>query len=157
MTHRSRQTFLWTDSTTVPNWLTSQSCRFQVFIETRVSEIQELTASHTCRYVDTADGNPADDLTHGKTLAELADLSWWIQGPAFLRWPPDEWPSHPSTTEPEDSSEFKQSVFCALIQASLSLKIPDVSQFCSWTGLIKATQQSLHGGATDPSSPVCDP
>lgn len=43
------KTFLWTDSTTVLTWLTSQSCRFKVFVGTRVSEIQELTASHTWR------------------------------------------------------------------------------------------------------------
>ena len=37
------QTFLWTDSTTVLTWLTSASCRFKVFVGTRVSEIQDLT------------------------------------------------------------------------------------------------------------------
>ncbi|KAI3362570.1 hypothetical protein L3Q82_001606 [Scortum barcoo] len=149
------QTFLWTDSTTVLTWLTSQSCRFKVFVGTRVSDIQELTDSHTWRYVDTAN-NPADDLTRGKTLDELAAPSRWIQGPAFLRHPPDEWPSCPSTMEPEDNSELKQSVFCALTQTSSPLKIPDVTQFCSWRELVKATQQSLHGAAADFASPLCD-
>lgn len=100
------QTFLWTDSMTVLTWLTSQSCRFKVFMGTRVSEVQELTALHTWQYVDTTN-NPSDELTRGKTLAELAAASWWIQGPAFLRHPPDEWPSRPITTELEDSSELK--------------------------------------------------
>lgn len=106
------QTFLWTDSTTVLTWLTSESCRFKVFVGTRVSEIQELTATHTWRYGDTAN-NPADDLTRGKTLAELATPNRWIQGPAFLRCPPDEWPSCPNITEPEDSSELKQCFLCS--------------------------------------------
>jgi hypothetical protein len=60
------QTFLWTDSTTVLTWLTSEPCRFKVFVGTRVSEIHDLTSLHTWRYVDTAN-NPADDLTRGKT------------------------------------------------------------------------------------------
>lgn len=34
---------LWTDSTTVLSWLTSDSCRFKVFVCTRVAEIQTLT------------------------------------------------------------------------------------------------------------------
>lgn len=81
------ETYLWTDSTTVLAWLTSESCRFKVFVGTRVSEIQDLTAAHTWRYVDTVT-NPADDLTRGKTLVELATPNRWILGPAFLCCPP---------------------------------------------------------------------
>ncbi|KAL0188099.1 hypothetical protein M9458_015198, partial [Cirrhinus mrigala] len=38
-----RQTILWTDSMTVLEWIQSDSCRYKVFVGTRVSEIQELT------------------------------------------------------------------------------------------------------------------
>ena len=41
------QTFLWTDSTIVLTWLTSESCRFKVFMGTRVSEIQDQMSLHT--------------------------------------------------------------------------------------------------------------
>lgn len=41
-----RNTFLWSDSTTVLTWLKSESCRFKVFVGTRVTEIQELTEGH---------------------------------------------------------------------------------------------------------------
>ena len=70
------QTILWTDSTTVLTWLQSESCRFKVFVGTRVSEIQELTDSSCWRYVDSAQ-NPADDITRGKTLEELAQPNRW--------------------------------------------------------------------------------
>lgn len=43
---------LWTDSTTVLTWLQSDSCRFKVFVGTRVAEIQELTEAQAWRYVD---------------------------------------------------------------------------------------------------------
>ncbi|XP_034536205.1 uncharacterized protein LOC117810467 [Notolabrus celidotus] len=148
------QTFLWTDSTTVLTWMTSESCRFKVFVGTRVSEIQELTAMHTWRYVDTAN-NPADDLTRGKTLAELATSSRWIQGPPFLGGSPDSWPSLPSSTGPADASELKQSIFCGLIQTGPRLHTPDVTKFNSWSDLVKATQEAV----VDPSSPqpeLCD-
>lgn len=49
---------LWSDSTTVLNWLLSPSCRFKVFVGTRVAEIQELTESDKCRYVPSKE-NPA--------------------------------------------------------------------------------------------------
>lgn len=47
-----QQTTLWTDSTIVLEWLQSESCRFKVFVGTRVSEIQELTDQRSWRYVD---------------------------------------------------------------------------------------------------------
>ena len=36
-------TMLWSDSTTVLTWIQSESCRFKVFVGTRISEIQTLT------------------------------------------------------------------------------------------------------------------
>lgn len=47
---------------TVLTWLQSDSCRFKVFVGTRVAEIQELTNDQTWRYVDSTN-NPADDIT----------------------------------------------------------------------------------------------
>lgn len=37
------KTVMWTDSTTMLTWLRSESCRFKVFVGTRIAEIQELT------------------------------------------------------------------------------------------------------------------
>lgn len=39
-------TVLWSDSTTVLLWINSDSCRYKVFVGTRVAEIQELTSQH---------------------------------------------------------------------------------------------------------------
>ncbi|XP_014876949.1 uncharacterized protein LOC106939156 [Poecilia latipinna] len=62
MTLPIRQTVLWSDSTTVLEWIQSESCRYKVFVGTRVSEIQELTERQAWRYVDSPN-NPADDIT----------------------------------------------------------------------------------------------
>lgn len=62
---------LWTDSTTLLTWLQSDSCRFKVFVGTRVVEIQDLTEPHSWRYVPTA-SNPADDITRGKSSVQAA-------------------------------------------------------------------------------------
>lgn len=81
---------MWSDSTTVLAWIQSDSCRFKVFVGTRIAEIQELTDSQAWRYVETSE-NPADDLTRGKTLKDLSVENRWAQGPPFLRLPPDQW------------------------------------------------------------------
>ncbi len=89
-----RQITLWSDSTTVLAWIQADSCRYKVFVGTRVAEIQELTDPKDWRYVDSK-SNPADDITRGKTLAELANASRWSQGPSFLLLASD---SPPTTT-----------------------------------------------------------
>lgn len=62
---------LWTDSTTVLTWLTSDSCHYKVFVGTRIAEIQTLTGTRSWRYVDSKN-NPAHDITRGKTLLLLS-------------------------------------------------------------------------------------
>ncbi len=42
----------WSDSTTVLYWLTSESCRYKVFVGTRVAKIQTLTEMAEWRYVE---------------------------------------------------------------------------------------------------------
>lgn len=85
---------LWSDSSTVLTWLSSDSCRYKVFVGTRVAEIQELTGSATWRYVPSGD-NPADDITRGLTLLDLANGGRWTYGPAFLEQRPEDWPKPP--------------------------------------------------------------
>ncbi|KAL7851363.1 hypothetical protein AOLI_G00217190 [Acnodon oligacanthus] len=99
------RTELWSDSTTVLTWLHSQSCRYKVFVGTRVAEIQELTENCTWRYVDSTN-NPADDLTIGKTLEALTEPNRWSQGPPFLLQIPDTWPERPNTENFEPKVEL---------------------------------------------------
>lgn len=76
----------WSDSTTVLSWLKSESCRYKVFVGTRIAEIQDLTDVNNWRYVD-GQSNPADDVTRGKTLRELAQPQRWSQGTTVLAGP----------------------------------------------------------------------
>lgn len=59
----------WTDSTTVLNWLQSDSGLLKVFVGTRVARVQELTNTRNWRFVDSLNSS-ADDITMGKTLLE---------------------------------------------------------------------------------------
>ena len=113
---------------------------------TRMAEIQDLTDPDSWQYIET-NHNPADDITRGKTLLELAAESSWNQGPPFLSQPIDQWTqaSVPSITEPEE--EIKRSAFCGLTVSQPDPIIPDVNQFKTFPDYLKATVQLLHGAA----------
>lgn len=144
-----RTIILWSDSTTVLHWITSESCQYKVFVGTRVAEIQSLTDVSNWRYVDTAN-NPADDITRGKTLKELSRPHRWHQGPAFLRQTEDHWPTSPSSYPEADDSELKKSSFCGHVTVDSCPQLPEVSMFSTWKELMQATVRFLHGAA-DPN------
>ncbi|XP_067233763.1 uncharacterized protein [Chanodichthys erythropterus] len=129
---------LWSDSTTILTWLLSDSCRFKVFVGTRVAEIQDLTESDTWRYVQSSN-NPADAITRGKSPSDLTKDSKWNQGPAFLRQTPASWPEMPPLAHVTQDSESKRSTFCGLVTSALSL--PDPHQFSTFSDYLKALIQ----------------
>ncbi|XP_026053029.1 uncharacterized protein LOC113039346 [Carassius auratus] len=139
---------LWSDSTTVLNWLQSESCRFKVFVGTRVAEIQETTNPQDWRYVDSA-LNPADDLTKGKSLEDLATPNRWSNGPPFLLMHSDHWPKRPAASCLKDDSELRKSTFCALNVVTSKAEIPDASQFTTYRELLEATARCVHGVANE--------
>ena len=63
--------FLWTDCTTVIQWLLSEA-KQPVFVANRVSEILELTIIDQWSHVGTTD-NPSDDVTRGLPIESLND------------------------------------------------------------------------------------
>lgn len=75
--------FLWSDSTIALNWISSPSRKWAVFVANRVGEIQRLTVSDSWRHVSSAN-NPADMLSRGVDLRELAISALWWHGPVFL-------------------------------------------------------------------------
>ena len=85
------RTLLWTDSTTVLQWLHSID-KQPVFVANRVAEILELTTIDEWNHVPTVD-NPADAGTRGLSAKTLLE-STWLKGPDFLR--TSDWPLQPS-------------------------------------------------------------
>ena len=84
--------YMWTDSTTVLQWLNSTE-KLPVFVANRVDEILESTTIDEWHHV-LSGNNPADTGTRGIYSEALKDSSWVI-GPSILRttdWPfiPDE-------------------------------------------------------------------
>ena len=113
---------------------------------TRISEIQTITNGAKWRYVNTQI-NPADDLTRGKPLRELAAETRWRTGPSFLLQPPDQWPDEPKCgpkSEVEDVKvELKKTTFCGAVEAST---LPDPKVFDQLVDFISITStEESHG------------
>ncbi|KAI7805170.1 hypothetical protein IRJ41_000825 [Triplophysa rosa] len=129
---------LWTDSTTVLTWLNSESCRFKVFVGTRVAEIQDLTEQHTWKFVPSSQ-NPADDITRGRTLRELGPDSHWHLGPSFLRDSPSSWPVTPPHSVNKDGDELRKTGVCTLLCLITSTSIPNLDHCKTFQELFEAT------------------
>ena len=84
-------TFMWTDSTTVLQWLNSGS-KQPTFVANRIGEILESTTVDQWFHVLSGD-NPADTGTRGIS-AESLKRSSWVNGPSLLK--SGEWPFKPS-------------------------------------------------------------
>ena len=75
------QVFMWTDSTTVLQWINS-NVKQPIFVANRVCELLENTSVDQWNPVATKD-NPANNGTRGIS-AEVLQLSSWVKGPHFL-------------------------------------------------------------------------
>lgn len=143
---------LWSDSLTVLTWLLSDSCRYKVFVGTRVAEIQELTGSASWRYVPTGD-NPADDITRGLSLQVMRDNSRWAYGPTFLKSPSAQWPDQPSFVVQEPECELKRATTMTRVLATTTSSLPDPDQHQTLGDYLQAAARQLHGAA-NPGGPL---
>ena len=82
LTIQIQRMFMWTDSTTVLQWLNSLEKQL-IFVANRVSEILEGTTVAQWHHVATQN-NPADAGTRGLS-SEALQNSAWLRGPDFLR------------------------------------------------------------------------
>ncbi|XP_023666073.2 uncharacterized protein [Paramormyrops kingsleyae] len=148
LTEAVHRVTMWTDSTTVLSWIRSDSCHFKVFVGTRIAEIQELTDLQAWRYVPSAE-NPADDLTRGKTLQEIAGKSRWACSPSFLALPPEQWPVEVPFPTTDHSDELRKAVICLLTMPTASINLPDTHQYSTFSDLVAETARRLHGAAPE--------
>ncbi len=145
----------WTASTTVLNWLQPHSCQYKVFVGTRVAEIEEVSDPAAWRYIDSIT-NPADDITRGKTLAQLAGENRWSQGPPLFKLLASQWPMAPAQETKEEEEELKKTAFCGTLTGSSSPPIPDLKQYSTYQELLDATTQLSHRAANSTAPPTAN-
>lgn len=100
------RTFFWTDSTTALKWVTTSPHRWQTFVATRVTKVQNLTDSGQWLHVPGL-LNPADIPSRGVMPVNLGNNSLWWHGPDFLQCSESEWPEVPTLPADEQMPELR--------------------------------------------------
>ncbi|GFY40425.1 integrase catalytic domain-containing protein [Trichonephila inaurata madagascariensis] len=101
--------FFWTDSKITYFWVRGQPERFKPFIKNRIQEIQKLTSPsnwHHCLGTQ----NPADIVSRRVKISRLLNNTSWLQGPEWLRLPPEFWPESKNEDSPNSPDlEYRKS------------------------------------------------
>ncbi|XP_063971215.1 uncharacterized protein LOC135157940 [Lytechinus pictus] len=139
---------IWTDSMTVISWLRGQSKTFRSYVAHRVGEItSEFDPYSDIAYVPT-DENAADLISRGGDVTDMQEV---IDGPGFLRLPPQSWPKTPENilVKPGDPERKKfhsrnSKTFALSVNAvSKNSPIADATKFSSWSRLQMVTARLL--------------
>ncbi|XP_055604767.1 uncharacterized protein LOC129753000 [Uranotaenia lowii] len=86
------ETYFWTDSRTVLQWLAQTPSTWTTFVANRVSSIQNFTQNCTWKHVPGI-MNPADQLSRGLNAEQIVtDQTWWT-GPPWLAQDSEHWPN----------------------------------------------------------------
>ncbi len=97
----------WTDNICTLYWIRRHARQKDVYVGHRVTEIVTLTSPFEWRHCPT-DQNPADLPTRGCTAAILQQTKEWLEGPAFLLLPPEQWPDKPITITEDDVAKLNE-------------------------------------------------
>ena len=127
-----KDTFYWTDSQVVLQYLMNESRRYHTFVANRVAEIHESSRPSQWSHVP-GQQNPADVCSRGTSVDDLRSHATWWTGPAFLCKEREEWPSQESERGLEtDDPEVKKPEEAVLATAVKTDRLLDPARFSSW-------------------------
>lgn len=128
-----KATYFWSDAMIALTWIKSSPHKWNSFIATRVTRIQDLTQGLEWRHVPT-DANPADIPSRGMLPSQLAESSLWFDGPEFLKLDDSEWPNRfvPVKDPPEQTPARR-----VLTNVMKEMDLVTSSKFHSWRPIQK--------------------
>jgi len=132
----------WSDSMNVLCWIRNNSRIFKPFVANRVGEIQSSTNPCQWRHI-ASESNPADLISRGISVSDLADSQLWWTGPAFLEKDESEWPAneyHSGGTSNDvdiEKKSYKKTVSLVTVGISDSFWKLEPSRFSSWAKLTR--------------------
>ncbi|XP_045023365.1 uncharacterized protein LOC123467557 [Daphnia magna] len=143
--------FLWTDSSTVRNWIRATASFYQVYVANRVGEIQMLTEPEEWRFVP-GKLNPSGEATRS-TLGEEILSARWMNGPEFLLHSEVDWPKDlPWMTVADEMSAcktYQMKIFGVYDWSDLPIDKTNFSSFLKLDdkarSLLKRCQQEVYG------------
>lgn len=133
------ESYFWTDSKTVLQWLAQPPNTWSTFVAHRVSFIQHNTQN--CRWNHVPGVlNPSDQLSRGIDPEQIASESSWWNGPAWLMKEQDDWPKLQDPTVHLVDTETERRSTLAMVAAPVE-PISDriFSMFSDYTNLLRVT------------------
>lgn len=101
------ETYYWTDSMIVLNWLRREPQDLQVYVSNRILKIQTSTTLPQWRHI-TPEDNPADLISRGETPQNLKNNRLWWHGPQVIEKPREEWPEWRLSLSEEEEKTFTE-------------------------------------------------
>ena len=132
------QTFAWTDSTIVINWIQGNPHRFKVFVGNRVVQIMELIPPERWKHVVSAD-NPADCASRGLFPSEILSHSLWWNGPHWLKLDQARWPKQLVVKPNLPSDEADELCSCIGTVVAEEQPLIPLDQYSVFNRLIRVT------------------
>jgi len=128
-------TFFWTDSKLVLQYIYNECRRFKTYVANRVSEIRDLSQPSMWKHCP-GELNPADDASRGMSADNILSKKRWLCGPDFLLKPETDWPNDEPGDLPEGDPEIKKErpVFATAAPDSLQVLL---HRYSSWSTLLR--------------------
>jgi len=135
-----QETFYWTDSTLVLQYINNKARRFKTFIANRIAVIHDNSRPSQWRWVESS-SNSADHASRGIRPSDADKVNQWLNGPSFLWQEKEYWPKCPIGLQTKESDlELRKEVQVHEIQASTSQDPLDVffKRYSTWYRLQKS-------------------
>ena len=140
--YRIDSTYLWTDSSTVFQWIRGESKRHPAFIANRVGEILDTTETSQWNHCPGA-LNPADDGSRGLPVTAITSESRWLNGPVFLTLSEEKWPKGNSKLESSSQQKQETSAYSASQAQTSKEEFISLTKYSSLTRLLRVTAYSF--------------
>lgn len=139
----------WSDSSIVLSWINSResSDSWKTFVANRVEEIRELTSEYAWKHVVGSD-NPADHISRGLSVPDIAKCQLWWSGPAWLVFPEEKWPIIVQTKDLDESTERRKEVTVLQVSIDRSIDFMDILRRFSKLERLYRTTAYLFRGVT---------
>lgn len=140
--YRIDSTYLWTDSSTVFQWIRGESKRHPAIIANRVGEILDTAEPSQWNHCPCA-LNPGDDGSRGLPVTAITSESRWLNVPVFLTLSEERWPKGNSKLESSGQQKQETSAYSASQAQTSKEEFISLTKYSSLTRLLRVTAYSF--------------